>query len=130
MLEIQEKKTAEGYEELAAYADCDSLHITEAFDKGIVTGYIAYSYETEKTVIYGYDDGGDLYLCDGLVRSVLYKSCLKGISAAEFRMCDDSKLVNLVKLGFVKDGNLLLENIDSLMNGCQNCKNAAKQDNS
>ena len=58
------------------------------------------------------DDGGDLMLCDGLVRSVLFKSCLKGIGTAVFDIEDSSKL----------------ENIDSFMNGCDNCKSKQKQE--
>lgn len=126
MLEIQEKFSTEGYEALAERAG-EGLHITEAFDKGEVIGFIAYSYENEKTVIYDLDDGGDLYLCDGLVRSVLFKSCLKDIHIAEFAVEDETKCVSLTKLGFIKNGSKTLENIDSLMNGCQNCKHNPTQ---
>ena len=65
MLEIQEKFSTEGYEELVKKAGSAELHITEALDGGNVTGYIAYSYSSDKTVIYGLDDGNDLLLCDG-----------------------------------------------------------------
>ncbi len=126
MLEIQEKFSTEGYETIAERAG-ESLHITEAFDKGEIIGFIAYSYENEKTVIYDLDDGGDLYLCDGLVRSVLFKSCLKDIHTAEFAVEDETKCVSLTKLGFIKNGSKTLENIDSLMNGCQNCKHNPEQ---
>lgn len=125
MLEIQEKFSAEGYEALYGKIG-ESLHITEAFDKGKVIGYIAYSYEKGKTVVYDFDDGGDLYLCDGLVRSVLFKSCLKDIHTAEFVAEDENKRKSLAKLGFIKNGSSILENIDELMNGCRNCtKNAS-----
>ena len=123
MLEIQEKFSPEGYEELISLVKTDKLHITEALDKGEVTGFIAYAYETDKTVIYDYDDGGDLYLCDGLVRSVLFKSSLKGIETAVFSIPDKKKHQNLIKLRFIQDGSMVLENISSLMNGCQNCRN-------
>ena len=122
MLEIQEKMTSEGYEDVVASADCDSLHITEAFDKGAVTDFIAYAYETEQTVIYDYDDGGDLYLCDGLVRSVLFKSCLKGIDTACFRIKDEKKYENLAKLRFVCNDEKTLQNLNEFMNSCKNCK--------
>ncbi len=122
MLEIQEKMTSEGYEDVVASADCDSLHITEAFDKGAVTGFIAYAYETEQTVIYDYDDGGDLYLCDGLVRSVLFKSCLKGIDTACFQIKDEKKYENLAKLRFVCNDEKTLQNLNEFMNSCKNCK--------
>lgn len=126
MLEIQEKFSTEGYEALAERAG-EGLHITEAFDKGMVIGFIAYSYKSGRTLVYDFDDGGDLYLCDGLVRSVLFKSCLKDIHTAEFAVEDEKKCESLTRLGFIKNKCKILENIDSLMNGCQNCKNNPSQ---
>ncbi len=123
MLEIQEKFSSEGYEALISFAEGVELHITEALDKGEVTGFIAYAYENDRTVVYDYDDGGDLMLCDGLVRSVIFKSCLKGIETAEFRLMDKERYDNLRKLRFIPENSNIAENIDSFMNGCQNCKN-------
>lgn len=124
MLEIQEKFSVEGYEELAERANDPDLHITEALDKGEVIGYIAYSYRTESTVIYDYDDGGELMLCDGLVRSVLFKTCLKGIGRVEIE-CPEEKLLPLERLRFIPHGSRLIEDPDSFMNGCQNCKHSS-----
>ncbi len=127
MLEIQEKFGTEGYEELLAkYSNVVKLHITEAMDKGEAIGFIAYSYEGDHTAVYDIDDGGDLMLCDGLVRSVLFKSCLKGIGKAVFDMDDDSKLEKLRKLRFILPGSNVAENIDSFMNGCEHCKGKEK----
>lgn len=123
MLEIQEKFSSEGYEALISFAEGVELHITEALEKGEVTGFIAYAYENDRTVVYDYDDGGDLMLCDGLVRSVIFKSCLKGIETAEFRLMDKERYDNLRKLRFIPENSNIAENIDSFMNGCQNCKN-------
>ncbi len=129
MLEIQEKFGTEGYEELAArHSDVVMLHITEALDRGEAIGFIAYSYEGDHTVIYDMDDGGDLMLCDGLVRSVLFKSCLKGIGTAVFDIEDSSKLETLRKLRFISADSNRAENIDSFMNGCENCKSKQKQE--
>ena len=123
MLEIQERFDTAGYEELlAANPGVVKLHITEALDGGNVLGFIAYSYEGDKTVVYDYDDGGDLMLCDGLVRSVMFKSCLKGISKCEFLFDDENKLGQLIKLRFITENSRVAENIDSFMNGCENCK--------
>lgn len=126
MLEIQERFSTEGYEALAEKAG-EGLHITEAFDKGEVIGFIAYTYLEDRTIIHDLDDGGDLYLCDGLVRSVLFKSCLKDIHIAEFCVDDEIKCKSLTKLGFIKNGSKTLEDIDSLMNGCQNCRHNPAQ---
>ena len=68
------------------------------------------------------DDGGDLMLCDGLVRSVLFKSCLKAIDKAVFELPDEHKYEPLRKLRFISGESRTAENIDSFLNGCENCK--------
>ncbi|MDE5764339.1 MAG: hypothetical protein K2N49_04105 [Ruminococcus sp.] len=122
MLEIQEKFDTQGYEEIIAVAGTDNIHITEAMDNGKSTGYIAYVYEPECTVVYGYDDGGDLMLCDGLVRSVMFKSVLKGIGTMIFKLHDTNGFINLRKLKFLEDNSTVCENLDRFMNACQNCR--------
>ncbi len=125
MLEIREKLSCEGYEELEEKTKAAELHITEAFDKETVIGFVAYSYEADKTVIYDYDDGGELMLCDGLIRSVLFKSCLKGIGSVELA-CGGEKLESLERLRFITKGSRVIDDPDSFMNGCEHCKNADK----
>jgi hypothetical protein len=127
MLEIQEKFDTAGYEDIIAAAGINNVHITEALDGGKTIGFIAYAYEAEKTIVYGYDDGGDLMLCDGLVRSVMLKSVLKGIKHMLFELSDDSKFDNLKKLRFISGDSRQCGDLDSFMNGCQSCKN--KKDN-
>jgi hypothetical protein len=123
MLEIQERFDIVGYEKLREAAGSAELHITEALDRGSVIGFIAYSYGAERTVIYDYDDGGDLMLCDGLVRSVMLKSVLKGIKHMLFELDDSSKFDDLTKLRFVSGDSRQCSDLDSFMNGCQSCKN-------
>ena len=120
MLEIQEKFSTEGYEDIVKKAGKADIHITEALDSGKVTGYIAYSYGSDKTIVYGFDDGGDLLLCDGLVRSVMFKSVLKGIEHMLFET--ESGFENLVKLKFLKEGSKMCSDLSSFMNSCQSCK--------
>lgn len=127
MLEIQEKFDTSGYERIIEAAGANNVHITEALDGGKAVGFIAYAYEAERTVVYGYDDGGDLMLCDGLVRSVMFKSVLKGIETMVFELPDKGLFVNLRKLKFLIDDTNICENLDSFMNGCASCKN--KKDN-
>lgn len=122
MLEIQEKFSTDGYEAVVEAANGAMLHITEALDKGEVIGYIAYSYEGDRTVVYDYDDGGELILCDGLVRSVMFKSCLKGIETLTFILPVADKYKNLRRLKFIPSDGDTAKNIDSFMNGCENCK--------
>ena len=101
MLEIQEKFDVSGYENLVARAGVKNLHITEALDRGNVSGFIAYAYDAEKTIVYDYSDSGDIMLCDGLVRSVMFKSVLKGIETMEFILGEENKYENLIKLKFL-----------------------------
>ncbi len=125
MLEIQEKLTEGGYEDVHKWAGDVDLHITEALDRGEVCGYIAYSYERSKTVVYAYDDGGQLMLCDGLVRSVMLKSTIKGINTVEFRLADSEGLTALRKLRFISSDEIISENIERFMNGCSECKRSS-----
>lgn len=118
MLEIRENPSPEKYGFTGG-----NVHVTEAFERGMATGYIAYSYETERTVVHGMDDGGDLMLCDGLVRSVIFKSTLKGIGTLVFDTDDCTE--NLRRLKFQAEGKTL-ENIDRFMNGCAECKHNNK----
>lgn len=123
MLEIQERFDNTGYEHITAAAGINNVHITEALDGGRSIGFIAYAYEAERTVIYDLDDGGDLMLCDGLVRSVMLKSAMKGIETMIFELPDTSKLAPLVRLRFLAPGSNVCENIDGFMNACEHCKN-------
>lgn len=127
MLEIQECTDTTGYEELIKSAGSAELHITEALDKGTVIGFIAYSYGAERTVVYGLGCGGDIMLCDGLVRSVMLKSVLKGIKRMLFELNDDEVFEMLKKLRFISGDSRQCSGIDSFMNGCQNCKNNKKE---
>ncbi len=126
MLEIQENFNTAGYESIIALAGLNNLHITEAIEKNQVSGFIAYAYESERTVVYDYNDNGDLMLCDGLVRSIIFKSVIKGIKTMVFEIPDRSKFSNLKKLNFISDNSNICENLDSFMNACESCKNKDK----
>ena len=127
MLEIQERADHTGYEELEKAAGSAGLHITEALDKGAVIGFIAYSYGAERTVVHDFNDGGDIMLCDGLVRSVMLKSVLKGIKHMLFELEGDDKFDTLKKLRFLSGDSRQCSDLDSFMNGCQSCKNNKKE---
>lgn len=123
MLEIQERFDTEGYEAVTEIAAGADIHITEALDHGQVTGFIAYSYGRAKTTVYAYEDGGDLMLCDGLVRSVMFKSVLKGIEKMEFDLKDNADYDNLRRLRFLTGDSRICGDLSSFMNGCEHCKN-------
>lgn len=123
MLEIKEQTNLEGYQSLLAQLPAvQNLHLTEALDGGKSIGYIAYAYEPERVVIYAVDDGGDLYLCDGLVRSVLFKAELKGLQAAAFQLQDSAMLQKMRQLRFVQNDENTLDNISEIMKSCEKCK--------
>lgn len=126
MLEILENFSCKGYESIAERAGNLKFHITEAVENGRISGYIAYAYDNGRTVVLDYDDGGDLYLCDGLVRSVIFKSCMKNISTAVFSIPDSRKYENLKKLRFLSGDSVTAENIERFMDGCKNCKKTEK----
>lgn len=123
MLEIREKFDTAGYESVRALAGTDNLHITEALERNQAVGFIAYAYEAERTVVYDYDDKGDLMLCDGLIRSVMFKSVLKGIETMIFEFPDNNKFKNLKKLHFLSGDGNICGNLSSFMNACGSCKN-------
>lgn len=123
MLEIRECFDTSGYESVTAGAGANNVHITEAVNGDEKLGYIAYAYEADRTVVYGYDDGGDLMLCDGLVRSVMFKSVLKGIETMVFDMPDENGYENLRKLRFLGQNTNICGDLNSFMNGCGNCRN-------
>ena len=73
------------------------------------------------------EDGGDLKECDGLVRSVLFKSLLRGLERAEFRLQDGAMMARMQTLHFVQNNKNVLENISEIMDNCRNCgENPAK----
>ena len=61
-------------------------------------------------------------LCDGLVRSVMLKSVLKGINHMLFQIEDESKFETLRKLRFLSGDSRQCGDLESFMNGCQSCK--------
>ena len=122
MLEIQERFDTTGYEEIVKAAGNLTVHITEALEGAVKTGFIAYAYDPEKTIVYDYDDGGDLMLCDGLVRSVMFKSVLKGIETMEFVLPVSRNYDNLKKLRFISGDSMICRDLNGFMNACESCK--------
>ena len=120
MLEIKENPDKSGYSGIKGKNG--DFHVTEALENGKVTGFIAYAYENDRTVIYDYDDGKDLMLCDGLVRFVMLKSLMKNIETVFFDIPESSKYDNLKKLGFISGESKICGDIDSFMDSCGSCR--------
>jgi hypothetical protein len=125
VLEIIEQKNPDAYRELFGALQTKSdapLHLTEAMENGEAKGYILYAYEPEYVAVYAVSDGGDWNLCDGLVRSVLFKAELRGIEKAVFVMEQEDMLLRMRKLGFVNNAENILYNIQEIMERCEKCK--------
>ncbi len=123
MLRILEQTNLEPYREILDGIQSEhKLYLTEAMEGEQVTGYIVYAYESEQVAVYAVHDGGDLYLCDGLVRSVLFKGLLRGLNCAVFRLTDASMMEKMRTLRFVKNNQNSLENIEEIMDNCKSCK--------
>ena len=123
MLKILEQTNHEPYRAvLDTIRSQYPLYLTEAMDGEQVTGYIVYAYEPDAVAVHAVDDGGDLMLCDGLVRSVLFKGLLRGLNKGVFRLQDTAMLDKMRTLRFVNNGQNTLENIAEIMDNCKSCR--------
>ncbi len=123
MLKILEQTNHEPYRAvLDAIRSEYPLYLTEAMDGEQVTGYIVYAYEPDAVAVHAVDDGGDLMLCDGLVRSVLFKGLLRGLNRGVFRLTDAAMLDKMRTLRFVNNEQKTLENIAEIMDNCKSCR--------
>ncbi len=123
MLEILECKDTGKYSHILNRIETNGeVHVVEAFNKNEVIGYGIYAYNRKCVEIFDFDDGGDLDLCDGIIRSILFKACLRGVNDAVFKIDNIDKISELKKLNFVENDNKTLSFIDDFMNSCKNCK--------
>ncbi len=123
MLKILEQTNHEPYRAVLDTIRSEyPLYLTEAMDGEQVTGYIVYAYEPDAVAVHAVDDGGDLMLCDGLVRSVLFKGLLRGLNKGVFRLQDTAMLDKMRTLRFVNNGQNTLENIAEIMDNCKSCR--------
>lgn len=123
MLKILEQTNHEPYRAVLDTIRSEyPLYLTEAMDGEQVTGYIVYAYEPDAVAVHAVDDGGDLMLCDGLVRSVLFKGLLRGLNKGVFRLQDTAMLDRMRTLRFVNNGQNALENIAEIMDNCKSCR--------
>lgn len=123
MLKILEQQNTAPYQEiLDGIGTPYRLYLTEAMDGDQVTGYIIYAYEPDAVAVHVVNDGGDLMLCDGLVRSVLFKGMLRGLNKGVFRLTDEAMLTKMRTLRFVKNDENTLGNIAEIMDNCKSCR--------
>lgn len=121
MLKIQKREDVKGYEKIISSFNLDlyTTQISEAVNGDTVDGYIIYSFGINELIIYDYNSNNDLYLTDGLVRSILFIAALKGIETARFECKDKSELI---RLKFISEESNVLYPISSKFGGCEGCK--------
>lgn len=121
MLEIHSGNIKRYSKNIIEHNITDDAKVVEAFDeKEEVIGHAIYVEKEDIIEIYEVDCNPDLYLYDGIVRTILFKGMLKGINKAEYNLKDMTKIYKL-RLSD-KDSNKL-SSIESIMNSCKNCKN-------
>lgn len=121
MLEIHEKKSFEGYENIVSQINAEKIKVIESFSSDIVDGYGVYSVSGKKITVYDYD-GSDLNIIDGIIRTILFKGQFKGINVCEFALLDNSKYDKLKTLKFISDSEKIINDIADFMNNCKKCK--------
>lgn len=121
MLEIHEKKSFEGYENIVSQINAEKIKVIESFSSDIVDGYGVYSVSGDKITVYDYD-GSDLNIIDGIIRTILFKGQFKGINVCEFALLDNSKYDKLKALKFINDSDKIIHDIADFMNNCKKCK--------
>ncbi|MEG0614507.1 MAG: hypothetical protein RR540_02025 [Oscillospiraceae bacterium] len=121
MLEIHQKADIIGYEKFIdkAKINPNEVKIVEAFDKGKVIGYGIFSYSEDTVKIFAVDYGDDKYLCDGIVRTILFKASMLFIDKAEFVF---ENLSLMEQLHFLEKGSNTLNSIKNVMDNCKSCK--------
>ncbi len=128
MLEIIEVRIGEERNKILAHyalAESKSLHVTRAMQDDEARGCAIYAYVSEETVLYVVDDDGDLALCDGLVRSVMLKTVLRGLDTLRFEIEDERMLAHLDSLGFIRNSQKSLSKLMDIMENCKKCDNIA-----
>lgn len=120
MLQIIKKIGCDGYEEILSslgLGDMD-VSISEAVDGETVNGYGIYRITPDEITVYKVYDGGDLMLCDGIFRSILFLAAMKGVEKAVLLNGTDEPAK---KLRLLKDGNVI-EPVSEIFGGCDSCK--------
>lgn len=127
MLEILQTKNKENYRNKIAELrlDFDTSYVVDATDEGDSLGYGIYHFgiDDEYNPIVEIDyvfDNSDILLFDGIIRSILFLSMMKGIDKAKFNLSDIDKLL---KLGFVQNNYNCLDSITKFLSKCKSCKN-------
>lgn len=100
---------------------CLAPLIVESVDGDNVQGFVIFEYDNNLVVIHALGCGDDLALCDGLVRTALFKGLMAGITNAKFNLGGDEKSISMCKkLRFFENADDII-NIDDILGGCKGC---------
>ena len=116
MLEIHQREDTKGYENLIKGIEFPI--IIEAVTGGNVDGFCIYSVADGEVFIHELSYNDDIYLCDGIIRTALFKVSFLGINKARF----SEKTKDAAKKLHLCDEEGILSSIESVMSGCEGCK--------
>ncbi len=120
MLEIRQTANYKNYSQLIDTLGIgdEIISIAEAYEGDRITGFAVYHFSDEMVIIDHAESGDDLYLFDGIIRSVLFLAMTKGIEEAMFNLASNEEII---KLHFVKGNEKCIHSISDFMNNCKNC---------
>lgn len=116
MLEIHQREDIKGYEEMIKGIEYPI--IIEAVTGDNVDGYCIYSIADGEVFIHRLSYNDDICLCDGIIRTALFKVSFLGIDKA----CFAPEIKDTAKKLHLCDENGVLSSIESVMSGCEGCK--------
>ena len=124
MLEIHQLNDLSKYSSVLETLPQNNVYeAVEAYDTGgNVTGYAIYSYTDESVCIYCCEyNNNDILLCDGILRTVLFKACLKGIDRGIcYAETDGKNLFEKMHYGTPERPSEVVS-INDFLDGCKNC---------
>lgn len=124
MLEMRELPDIKKYSEIInSLPDKNADYkVIESFGKAkMITGFAVYSYEEDAVVIHHCEYGEDIELCDGILRTVLFKAIFKGIDRGICLACEDK--TNLFdKMRYPQNDGHEIASINNFLNSCKKCK--------
>lgn len=101
-------------------ADFSDRLVLEARDNEELLGTLTAFLENDTIIITNIDT--EEFLVDGLCRAALNWALNRGISSCLFKMENNSVLDKLMALGFVKNNNYSIPDIDNFFTFHKNCK--------
>lgn len=125
MLEIHEIKDLSLYKTLLEDISSENPHVIEAVDKNVCTGTAVFDYNGDTVRLLYIHCVDDLYLFDGIVRTVMFKGSIIGLKKAEFCVNSPDALDSLKKLGFLKNDKPIVL-ISDFLDKCEHCENSTQ----